>query len=234
MIVISSSLPKSASTLVHNYQIDMLNLVYQRTGQSQLYSVFGGGGFIPHFNPSTVMKLLVITFSYGPVVIKAHCAPSPLIKLLINLGLAKATYCYRDPRDVVLSVIDHGEKSRKGAIDPKPFAEYENVLQTIPMVQTYLNFLSSWKTFGKVHFIKYEDLHKNKLNELKKMAHYLQWEIHEDDLKHIIDKQERFKYTHSRFNKGVTQRYKNEMTESELLTCNNTFRDFLKQLDYEL
>ena len=180
------------------------------------------------------MKLLVITFSHGPVVVKTHCPASPLVKWLINLGLAKATYCYRDPRDVVLSVIDHGEKRRKGVIEPKAFAEYENVLQTIPMIKTHLNFCSSWNTFGKVHVLRYEELNKNKFNEIRKMADYLQWEIHEDDLKHIIQKHERLKYTHSRFNKGVTQRYKNEMSESELLACNNTFRDFLIQLDYEL
>ncbi|MGK7935084.1 MAG: hypothetical protein AB4206_04675 [Xenococcaceae cyanobacterium] len=83
------------------------------------------------------------------------------------LGLAKATFCYRDPRDIILSAIDHGERTRKGLDSSNACKNMLTIKDSILIVKSWTSNWYKWKEFGKVFFIKYEYLMKNKLAYLQ-------------------------------------------------------------------
>lgn len=233
MIIISSSLPKSGSTLIANYQEDLLRLVAPRNGQAQLRQVFKGR-FIRRLDPVTVARLLTIHARYGSIVIKTHSGVNPLISALIGMGVAKATYCYRDPRDVVLSAIDHGNRTRRGEDPSGAFKEYESVTDSIPKVQLLVQRWRGWHKFGKALFIRYEDLMADKLGHLRGMVSYLGWELPEDELVAMVDRHTPKRGVSHNFNKGTTFRYKAEMTPEQIAQSTAAFRDILVQYRYEL
>ena len=116
MIVISAALPKSASTLICNYQRDLLLAGKKGSAQSEFQRA-NGGRFIEKVGFRKMLRLVFWNFRLGSFVFKTHCAADITLRVLIHLGLAKATYCFRDPRDVVLSALDHADRSR-GGLDP--------------------------------------------------------------------------------------------------------------------
>ncbi len=104
MIIISSSIPKSASTLIYNYQEDLLALASQNNAVAQEeFNKYSNCGFLRGIYFNNFLTIIFLKIKYGNVVIKTHSKPSFFIKLLIALGLAKATFCYREPRDIILS-----------------------------------------------------------------------------------------------------------------------------------
>lgn len=231
MIVISSSMPKSGSTLVCNYQEDMLDVAGIRSGQAYLREAFDGR--YVHLDLPAIIRLVWISLRYGTTVVKTHYQPNVWIRLLIRLGLAKVTYCYRDPRDVILSAIDHGQRSRNGLNLSSMFASWRDVEQSIPLVAKFLRACCAWDDFGQVLFIRYERLMQDKLGELKAIASFLEWDLSEQALGDIVEKHERLKHQAHNFNKGTIQRYQTEMTDSEIEACNEAFYDFLVRFNYE-
>ena len=103
MIVISSSIPKSGSTLVYKYQQDLLALANQNNIVAQeKFNKYSIRGFLRGIYFQDFFTIIFIKIQYGNIVVKTHSKPAFFIKLLITLGLAKATFSYRDPRDIIL------------------------------------------------------------------------------------------------------------------------------------
>lgn len=234
MILFNSAMGKSGSTLLCSLQEDMLALSGVRSGQSYLYDAFGGR-FIQSFSLLTIVRLLYINARFGSVVVKTHAPPTPYLRLLINLGIARATCSYRDVRDVILSALDHGERNRKAGDITGVYANMYSVADAIDEVGAGSIYqIHRWKTFGKVHFVRYEDLMGKRLVELKKIDEFLGWNISEADLMAIIEKRDKGRAQSHNFNKGTTSRYKTEMTEAEISICNQRFHDFIAEMGYEL
>jgi Sulfotransferase domain len=233
MIIISSSLPKSGSTLVYNYQQDMVKLANRKSGQLQLQN-YSFHGFIGVFNIKIIATLLYLNFRFGDLVVKTHSQPTFLLKFLIFWGLAKATFCYRDPRDIILSAIDHGDRTRKGLDSTGAYQEFYNVKDSIPVVKSWIKIWYGWLQVKKVFFIQYERLIEDRLTQLIELTAYLDFEIDKETLNLLYEKHEKLKNQAWNFNKGTIQRYKTEMSVEEVELCHETLHKELLDLNYEL
>ncbi|MBE9193187.1 sulfotransferase domain-containing protein [Gloeocapsopsis crepidinum LEGE 06123] len=232
MIIISSSIPKSGSTLVFNYQKDLLELAILKKSQPQTL-IHLNHTYIQSFNIINISRLICISFRGGDAVIKTHSKPVTLIKLLLFLGLAKATFCYRDPRDVILSAIDYGSRTRKGLDSTGAFQDFQNIIDSIPKIKNCCKNWQQWQKVKNVLFIKYEDLMQDKLVQLKNLAAHFELELNEDELR-IHNKHEKLKSQAWNFNKGTIQRYKTEMNCEELKLCNTAFQRELMSMGYKI
>jgi hypothetical protein len=234
MIVISSSIPKSGSTLVWCYQQDLIERAGRRSGQSQL-SNHSYHGYIHSFNIKVIATLLYLNVRFGDIVVKTHASPTPLLKGLITLGFVKATFCYRDPRDIILSAIDHGERTRKGLDPSGAFQDFYTVEEAIPTVKNWLKDWYRWRQLPSVLFIRYESLMENKFTHLVELSKYLGLSLDNETLKSIVQKQEDLKNQGlaGNFNKGTVQRYQTEMSDTELKLCNEVFKKELVAMQYE-
>ena len=235
MIIISSSIPKSGSTLIYNYQKDLLALAERHNAVAQeKFKKYSNCGFLRGIYVRDFLTIISLTIKYGNIIIKTHSKPSFFIKLLINLGMAKATFCYRDPRDIILSAIDHGERTRKGLDPSNACKNMISVKDSLPIVKSWTSNWYKWKEFGKVFFIRYENLMENKLSYLHQMSDYFNLRLKKEQIKEIYLKHEKIKKTAWNFNKGTTERYKTEMNGSDLFLCDRELKNILKDMNYSI
>ena len=239
MIIINASCRKSASTLIFDYQRDIVASVHQRNSLSAIKKYSKGKGYRGKLDFKTFLILLYLNYRFGDVVLKTHGEPTFYVKLLVNLGLAKVTYSYRDFRDVALSMIDHGRRTRmnmsteetKSGIT-RNFSDVQNIQDAISKVSIEIENYYKWKSFKKALYIKYENFISHKFEYLKKLSEYLNYELEEDKLKQIYEKYENGNARN--FNKGVAKRYIEELKQEEITLITKTLYQPLIDSGYEV
>ncbi len=144
------------------------------------------------------------------------------------------TMTYRDPRDIILSLIDHGKRTRKGQDPSGAYKQCFNITDTIPHVVKLMEQLQIWQSKEYLHCIKYEDMMSDPFTVLKDMIRFFGWKLNDDSLKEIIKLSEKTKTTSHNFNKGTTERWKTEMNQVEKKSCLESFKPHLNRLNYSL
>lgn len=233
MILLSNSLPKTGSTLIANYQEDILKKIEIRNGQAIIKTNYGGR-YIDYPTKKRLLNLLALDLAKGSFIIKCHWMYSNILNYYCALPNVKMTYSYRDPRDIILSMIDHGNRTRAGKDLSGAFKDCYNVIELIPNTINLMEQLKVWKSKKKIYVIKYEDFMCNPYSVLKDMLGYLNWNLNDDTLKELILEKEQLKTKSHNFNKGTTQRWREEMTPEEQEACLKAFQPYLEWLNYDL
>jgi hypothetical protein len=235
MIIISSGFPKSASTLLFLYTESLINGSGKTRGQ-KMFRRFNREGFTPAFNPLNA-AWYVFASLFGPVVIKTHSGPCFSLRILIGLGLAKAYYSVRDPRDAVLSAMDHGEKARTQGIKTDsdvafaPFKEWKDIY---PAFHMHHKRFESWKKYGKVIFPRYELLMTQPDAELQKIVDFIGRNFLRKYIDSTVSAFLKNKTSTKNFNKGETSRYQTELNEQQIAALEKELRDCILSMDYKL
>ena len=233
MIILSNSLPKSGSTLLANYQEDILKFLNNKNGQLILKEKFQGR-YIDYPNRKILKELFKINLMHGTIVIKCHWPYQKLVSNFCLLTNTKMTITYRDPRDMILSRIDHGERSRKTGDGTGAFSECIDVINLIPRQVELMKRLDLFLTKPYVQSIKYEDIMMNPLKVLKEMNLFLNLEVDEIVLNEIISNRNNMKTKSHNFNKGTTERWREEMTQNEKQKCLEAFKPYLEKHNFAL
>jgi len=90
------------------------------------------------------------------VAIKTHTRPDPEVIKMLNSGEALAHATFRDPRDIALSMVDHGVKSRRQG--KAEFTEFNAPEDTIDELRHQSNSLLAWLSLPNVKPLYYDDL----------------------------------------------------------------------------
>ena len=120
--------------------------------------------------------LLIPHFWGHTFAIKADGPPVRVRRFLITAKIAKATYIYRDPRDVVISAFEHGKKNRRAGIRGG-FAELDSIDKAILFVKKELIAWDEWMQYGQALPVRYEDLVADTVHELKRLVEFLEVDI---------------------------------------------------------
>ena len=227
MIILSCSLPKSASTIFATYIEDLISTCNNRSGQNALQSVFARRYF-DRIDPNIAIQLLEINLFHGTTVIKSHCAPHRLVRWLILTKQAKALYISRDPRDVVLSAMD-SRKNRGGAA----FSDFTDLSSGANRVIGWAKVWREWTRFGNVGFFRYEDLMTSLRQVLHNVCDYLGLRVSDSSLTEILDRHERNKQQSLNFNKGTVGRHLHECNVREQALLNARLGDLAREMGYE-
>ena len=185
--------------------------------------------------------------------IKVHVRPSCLLKYYIKQGLAKATYIYRHPFDVMVSALElgqqmrtRGEARRYFLIGPyRSFARFYTISDVIFWVKHQL--YPRWKkgtSCDNILITKYESLVMNTYDEIERLSSHLGVSLAPDEINELIKKYtpnkngslEGDKWKRGRgpiFNKGIINRYKDILTPKELLICENNLKEILIDMKYQ-
>lgn len=151
-----------------------------------------------------------------------------------SLGISKTTITYRDPRDVILSAIDHGRRTRaSGLCCDGGFVQYQTVLDSIPMVQHLISKFERWHQRTSVYCVKYENMMQNPQRELTAMTKFLNWDVSEKAIEKAVESEQKERNKRLNFNKGTTERWKHEMSAEEIEATSKAFYPFLKKMGYE-
>jgi len=142
------------------------------------------------------------------VALKTHRAPSIYVKELLHSGEAIGHVVYRDPRDIALSMLDHGRKARSNG--EEAFAKIESLDDTVKAITSQLKRLEEWVQLPGMSLIHYDDLAFNTLATCGRILEQLQLDGSAKEICRLV-LEERF----TQFNKGIPCRWKAEMTDFE-------------------
>ena len=185
--------------------------------------------------------------------VKTHASPSWYVKRQLKTQSFKATYIYRDPRDVIVSALEIGKKNRErgdakryfGIGLYRSFARFYTLEGVIRWVNWQL--FPPWKKWMRCQDIlvtKYEDLVLNTPDEIRRLGEYLGVLLSEKQVEEILSKYStddsgRIKNDFWRpgrgylKNKGKIGRYKKILNEEKQHLCERKLHRCLTMMRYE-
>jgi len=224
MVILSAGMQKSGSAYIYNIINNILifsgykdaRQIKDRYGLSELLKWHNNN--VGDFTFKNLFKLLAIGFQEKKFAIKTHSGPTTLVNSLLKLGLIKAIYIYRDPRDVMVSAMDHGKKIIEQG-ENHTFAEMVDFDVAIKNIKSWVDVFYKYQKNPNVLTVKYEDLMLRPNDTIKHICEYLSVNISATQAETILNKYSKdnpnadMKGLH--FNKAELGRYKS-MTSDQL------------------
>ncbi len=160
------------------------------------------------------------------IVLKTHSAPTPEMAEMVRNGTAYADAEFRDPREVALSMIDHGKRNReKGA---SAFTEIETLKDAEEAIDVQIPYLEEWLRLPGVFPAYYDDFAWT----LRPMIVWLrrQTGLKERSIKGVLVVFN--SKLRSQYNKATKSRWKEDMTAKEAAIYRKRFSRFYTRLLY--
>lgn len=180
--------------------------------------------FAAHLDDRNVACLTEAVRDVGhPVVIKTHTRPDPCVIAMIDRREALVQASYRDPREIALSMIDHGNRSR--AAGKPAFAEIATLDDAMRDITSQIDSLTQWLYRPNCVPLYYEDVAFRGLATTRRILRRLQLEIPAGRvLRYVLKK--RF----IQLNLGVKKRYRDQMSEADQQRFRQTYDLFFRHL----
>lgn len=249
MLVVSGGLQKSGSALCFN----LLNELLMAEGFSDTRTIrkeydlediiIADDCYIYTLNKDVFKRLLKPLNDGKSFVVKTHRFPSnDYFEFLRDNELdfdIKYIYTIRDPRDTLISAMDHYKK------DPSAFKEFDTFEHGLISIQQHLKESQKWLNFNEVLTLRYEEFSIDITSALKQISDYLNLTAIDDTVMSSIKKRyskdscsnwdsETKKFSRLHFNKGETKRYLKNLSAQELQLLENLIRDEIVKLGYTL
>ena len=243
MIIISAGMPKSGSAYVYN----ILNELVYVSGNADArqikikhnleYLMKWHNNNIGSLSYKKLFRLWLISLKDATFFVKTHARHSRAAKVMNKLGMIRIVYCYRDPRDALISAIDHG----KQIIERGENHSFAKMVEFDTALATVRGWLDIWKDYNNlpdVYMLKYENLIYNQAEAIKPVEDFLG--IHIDNRKRndILWKYSKNNISGERsgmhFNKARTNRFRSEMTQRQKRKCLTAFAKFLELMSYSV
>jgi hypothetical protein len=239
MLVLSNGSPKSATTLYNSYTCALLGLDESATVYQSLSVLFANGrltgqkNFVKTLDKPSMEILYQLSLTQGPLVVKVHLPPSAdLLDFLKKPGVFM-TYGSRDPRDMLLSAIDHHHRFPDER-DTHLFGS-SDFRKILPYVKKWSKIAMKWRGTGVGHYFAYTDLLTDPENELRRLQTFLGTRLSDRSISEIIsDEHAKRAPGEQRFNKGKLSRYRDEMPREMLNFCNRFLYHELKGQGYPI
>ena len=242
MIVLSVGMPRAGSgwhyNLIHDLMktsgaVDARDIREQYRLQNILTEVNCNIGVLSarRLTRVTVPALVGNTF-----VIKAHAGPTAASSLLQSLGLLHITYIYRDPRDVMLSAFDYGQRaSQKG--QPNAFSHLTDFQKSLDFIMDYIRIYEKWTNEKNVLTARYEDLLKDYDNETTRLTKFLHLNGSRPEVRKVIDayrpgSAEGQQGLH--FYRGKIGRFREAYSAQEQAILSDKLGPYLRRMRYEV
>ncbi len=170
--------------------------------------------------------------------IKTAGKPTPAVKLAIDLGMMKAAFILRDPRDVTLSLFDHGEWIRREKIPSRTrFGTLTTIEKAMDVALYNAQIWEMWVRSGRAIFVRYEDLLQDTYEQMQRVSSHIGISVPEEKLRAII---ERYQISNRanwqqdlHFNVGKAGRWKERLSPGQQQKAMELFGDYLARMGYE-
>lgn len=190
---------------------------------------------IGRLSPIKLLKLKKLSQKVGFFTVKTHAGPNLFSDFLVKRDDLRIIYSYRDPRDVLLSALDHGRRIRDQG-ESHTFAKLVTFEDALRAVMVWLKICNLYLKRPHVLSIKYEDMMQAPETYALKIVDYLNLEVGEEKIREILWKFSKDNPTGEReglhLNKAIVHRYRSEMSDEQQQKCLTVMGDFLKRMGY--
>ena len=238
MIIVNNGMVKSGSSLLMHYTLELIRKVFPRNGYEAFWDAVvagelpGVGGYMDAPTAETLPVLERIHLEYGPLPIKTHTDINDFLKAAILDSRFIMLTTYRDPRDMILSAIDHCKRS-KGTKLPA-FQEFTTIRESIPHARMWCRMALNWIDSGLTLSISYEDLLLDPHSVIRRVAEFAKIPVCDDLIACLIQEEKDTRlYAKKQFNKGLLTRFRDEMTSDEIAYCDEHLGEEIQRLGYK-
>jgi hypothetical protein len=170
--------------------------------------------------------------------IKTAGKPTPAVKLAIDLGIMKAAFILRDPRDVTLSLYDHGEWIRReNILSSTGFGALTTIEKAMDVALYNAQLWEMWVRSGRAIFVRYEDLLQDTVEQMQRVSSHVGITVAEERLRTIVEHYQisnRANWQHDlHFNVGRVGRWKERLSPGQQQNAMELFGDYLARMGYE-
>lgn len=158
-----------------------------------------------------------------PVVVKTHTRPDLCVIDMIDRGEAIIQASYRDPREMALSMIDHGARSRASGIDA--FAEIETLDDAMRDITSQIDSLTQWLYRPNCLPLYYEDIAFRGLRTTRRILRQLRLDIPAEPILNYV-----LRNRFIQLNKGIKKRYRDQMSDADQKRFRQAYRLFYRHL----
>lgn len=170
--------------------------------------------------------------------VKTHEAPTRSFRILLRLGQVQATYIFRDPRDVALSVFERGEQARARA-EADPFARFQTLEEAIDFVAGRLPIWKAWTACPRVFVIRYEALLADPAGVLAELCRFWSVEVPAGVIADVVATYDAGRIADQPIAKGLhlnvaqVGRFRAEMSAAQLARCSAAFGSYVQRMGYK-
>jgi hypothetical protein len=243
MIVLSVGMPRAGSGWHYNLVHDLM----VTTGCDEAREIrtkYGLEKILTEVNCNigvlSLRRLIMVTrpaLLGHTFVIKAHSAPTIWSRALIQGGLMRATYIYRDPRDAMLSAYDYGKRKLDQG-RPNAFSHLTDFQKTMDFFIGYVQGWERWMRVPGVLKARYEDLLRDYDNEAAKLVSFLSLNMADEAVKAIVEKYRPGRQVQGQqgthFYKGQIGRFRERYSAEEQRILADKFGRYLLKMGYEV
>lgn len=208
MIYICYGITKSASTFLYQ----LTEEVFRAAGRpvARLAPPLVAGVLDNYFNIIDDELLDRIDDHTGgaDIVLKTHGPPRGRVADLVTSGRVLASASIRDPREIALSMVDHGARARRWR--NKPFSEFVTLSDTLDSLDVQINIFEEWAAIDRVAVISYNEICYDTATVISTIANQLKVEV---EANHVLAAFQD-KRTIGQFSKGKALRY-SEMSAAD-------------------
>lgn len=209
MIIISFGMLKSASTLVYQVTEEILRQAGHPPcilGQP-LRPALSVTNYFDNIDMALIRRIEAAAQGRD-IVIKTHQLPAPDVLEQVERGTIRATASYRDPREIALSMVDHGVRSRRWSIPE--FSECKTPADCLASIDDQVETLRAWCRISGVERIAYNDICFDMGGVIARLARTLALAVAPSQVENVFAN----KMMVGQFNKGVKDRF-HEMSALE-------------------
>lgn len=247
MIVISAGMVKAGT----GWYFNMTNDLLVAAGYQDVRDVrdrFKLHDFMLHINCNIgalttrkLLRLMVPHLRGNTFVVKTHEGPNRSLRYFMAAGAVKATYIYRDPRDVILSLKDFITGKKTGE-EARVFEEMDlttGLQRSKPILRVWEGWDRYQQRFGNAFIVRYEDLSADPVRVMADLAAYLGLDlsdalIREIAVKYRPDTLDQEKSGTLHFNKGIINRFLEELDPDQQAMANEWFAPYLARMGYKI
>ena len=242
MIILSIGMPRAGSGWYYNLTHDLIEVSGGQDARG-IRKKYHLGKVLTEVNcnigslSSWRLSLVLIPALLGNTfTIKTHAGPTWLTLRLIQVGLIRPIYIYRDPRDAMISAMDNGRKARaKGR--QNAFSQLIDFNAAVDFMLDYLKIWKAWIHSDATLNTRYENLLSDYDAEVQRLIEFIPIQFNSEEVDAVL---ERYRPEKARggqkgihYSKGRTGRYREIFTNDELTELNNKFGPYLEQMGYE-
>jgi hypothetical protein len=242
MLIISAGMQKSGSAYFYNVINELLARSCDGMDARQIKQdrklddlMAWHNNNIGRMSLGKLIRLWRISHQAGAFVVKTHQGPTLSSRILSKLGMIRIVYCFRDPRDVLLSAVDHGQQ----ILENGKQHTFARMLDFDKALQHVIDWLRIWKNYASmsgVLTVKYEDMMFDPVGVTKKIEEFLGLRVNSEIRNTILWQFARDNPEGNRkgmhFNQARVHRYKTELTEEQKSRCDAAFKDYLRIMGY--